>query len=132
MRACQACLSYSLIMRVCFRITLAVVILSIKVIIKHITLHGGALIKAKTASVCYGPKAFLFFDNLDIFDLAFWCVPFFFFMEFCFYLLILTWSISDRCLNPFQTGNTFLSPCQAGLNTYDTINNNIYTCLYLL
>ena len=70
MRACQACLSYSLIMRVCFHITLAVVVLSIKVIIKHITLHGGALIKAKTALVRYGLKAFLFFDNLDIFDLA--------------------------------------------------------------
>ena len=70
MRACQACLSYSLIMQVYFRITLAVVILCIKVIVKHITLHGGALIKAKTASVHNRPKAFLFFGNLDIFDLA--------------------------------------------------------------
>ena len=39
MHACQACLSYSLIMRVCFRITLAVVFLSVKVIIMHITLQ---------------------------------------------------------------------------------------------
>ena len=41
MHACQACLSYSLIMRVCFRITLAVVFLSVKVIIIHITLQVG-------------------------------------------------------------------------------------------
>ena len=74
MCACQACLSYSLIMRVCFRITLVVVFLSIKVIVMHITLHGGALIKAKMALVCYGPKAFLFFGVffffLNIFDVA--------------------------------------------------------------
>ena len=31
---------------------------------------GGALIKAKTASVHYGPKAFSFFSILDIFDTA--------------------------------------------------------------
>ena len=62
MRACQACVSYSLIMRVLSCITLVVVILCIKVIIKCITLHGGALIKAKTASVRYGPKAFLLHD----------------------------------------------------------------------
>ena len=62
MHACQACVSYSLIMQVFSCITLAVVILHIKVIIKHITLHGGALIKAKTASVPYRPKAFLLCD----------------------------------------------------------------------
>ena len=54
MRACQACVSYSLIMQVFSCITLAVVDLRIKVIVKHITLHWGALIKAKTASVLYG------------------------------------------------------------------------------
>ena len=31
---------------------------------------GGASIKAKMASVHYGPKAFLFFDVLNVFDLA--------------------------------------------------------------
>ena len=39
--------------------------------------------------------------------------------------------MSDWCLDPFWTGNTILSPCQAGLNTFDTIHNNIYTCLYI-
>ena len=67
---CVLVRSYSLFMQVCFRITLAIVILCIKVIIKCITLHRGALIKAKTASVCYGPKAFLFINNLDIFNLV--------------------------------------------------------------
>ena len=62
MHACQACVSYSLIMRVFSCITLVVVVLHIKVIVKHITLHGGALIKAKMASVPYGPKAFLLRD----------------------------------------------------------------------
>ena len=62
MRACQACVSYSLIMWVFSCITLAVVVLRIKVIIKCITLHGGTLIKAKTALVPYGPKAFLLRD----------------------------------------------------------------------
>ena len=62
MHACQACVSYSLIMRVFSCITLAVVFLCIKVIVKHITLCGGALIKAKTASVLFGPKAFLLLD----------------------------------------------------------------------
>ena len=63
MHACQACVSYSLIMWVFSRITLAVVILRIKVIIKWITLHGGgALIKAKIASVLYGLKVFLLLD----------------------------------------------------------------------
>ena len=40
MRACQACVSYSLIMRVFSRITLVVVVLRIKVIVKRITLHN--------------------------------------------------------------------------------------------
>ena len=62
MRVCQACVSYSLIMQLFSCITLAVVVLRIKVIIKHITLHGGALIKAKTALVPFRPKAFLLFD----------------------------------------------------------------------
>ena len=39
MHACQACVSYSLIMRVLPCISLAVVVLHIKVIIKHITLQ---------------------------------------------------------------------------------------------
>ena len=39
MRACQACVSYSLIMWVLSCITLAVVVLRIKVIVKHITLQ---------------------------------------------------------------------------------------------
>ena len=39
MRACQACVNYSLIMRVYSCITLVVVFLRIKVIIKHITLQ---------------------------------------------------------------------------------------------
>ena len=60
------CVSYSLILLVYSCITLAVVFLHIKVIVKHITLHGGALIKAKMALVCHGPKAFLFFDVLDV------------------------------------------------------------------
>ena len=62
MYACQACVSYSLIMWVFSCITLVVVVLHIKVIVKHITLHGGALIKAKTASVPYELKAFLLRD----------------------------------------------------------------------
>ena len=63
MHACQACVSYNLIMCVFSRITLAVIILRIKVIVKHITLHGGgALIKAKMASVPFRLKAFLLLD----------------------------------------------------------------------
>ena len=84
------------------------------------------------ASVHYGPKVFLFFDTLDVSNLAFWRVPFFVFTELCFHLLILAQSMSDQYLNPFWTGNTILSPCQAGLSTFDTIHNNIYTCSYLL
>ena len=68
--ACQACLSYGLIMRVYFCITLTVVGLSSKVIIMCITLHGGALIKAKMVSVLNGPNAFLFIRNLYVLDSA--------------------------------------------------------------
>ena len=60
MHACQACVSYSLIMWVFSCITLAVVVLCIKVIIKHITLHGGASIKAKMASVPTDRRHFCF------------------------------------------------------------------------
>ena len=84
------------------------------------------------ASVHYGPKAFLFLDICDVSNLAFWRVPFFFFTELCFHLLILNQSMSDQCLDPFRTGSTILSPCQAGLNTFATIHNNINTCSYLL
>ena len=85
MHACQACVSYSLIMRVLSCITLAVVILHIKVTVKCITLHGGgALIKAKIASVHYGLKAFLLLDICDVSNLAFWHVPFSFSWNFVF------------------------------------------------
>ena len=56
---------------------------------------GGALIKAKMASVCYGPKVFLLLDFCDVSNLAFWHVPFFFFTELCFHLLILAQSMSE-------------------------------------
>ena len=52
-------------------------------------------------------------------------------MELCFHLLILTRSMSDWCLDQFWTGNTILNPCQAGLNTFDTIHNNTYIYIYM-
>ena len=49
MHACQALLSYSLIIWVCLRITLAVVCILIKVNVMRITLHKA---KAKMAMFC--------------------------------------------------------------------------------